>query len=225
MKDMRIPRSVLPAPIVAAFLGTLAMPVVACAYSITSFELNEPVALKLRDGRQVTGRYRGAVGAAKDSTAYPERYEDWRGASGPQSAPALGESLVVTRESAGSWRGAFGGFAGRAMLLGTPDSGVYQLVPLDKHVSVRRASEPIADSDWLAARKRWKSGPSMYVIAVQTDDASLAVPATMLAERAALPRPGSSVTRGVLVGLLIGTVLVSIAVAAALASSFSEPLL
>ena len=222
---MRTPRSLPPAAFLAALIGTLAMPAMACAYTITSFELNEPVALKLRDGRQVTGRYRGAAGSAQDSTAYPDRYEIWRGALGAQSAPTLGESLVVTRKSAGPWRGAFHGFAGCALLLGTSDSCVFLLVPLDKHVAVRRASEPVADSDWLAARKRWKSGPSMYVIAVQSDDASLAVPATMIAERAAVPRPRSSVAKGVLLGVLVGVVLASIAAAAAMASSFSEPLL
>jgi hypothetical protein len=220
---MRTSRSFLPGAILTALIGVLAIPCLGGTYAVTSFDRNEPVALKLRDGRQVTGRYRGVVGSARDSLAYPDRYENWRGESGPQFAPTLGESLVVTRKPAGTWRGAFHGFAGSALLLGTPDSCVFLLVPLDKHVAVRRAAEPIANPDWLTARKRWKSGPSMYVIAVQTDDASLAVPATMIVEKAALPRPRSQVVRGVLLAALVSVVLVSVAAAAAKASSFSDP--
>jgi hypothetical protein len=206
-------------------IEALLLPRVAGAYSITSYELNEPVALKLRDGRQVTGRYRGAVGAARDSMPYADRYETWRGELGPRSAPALGESLVVTRKSVESGRGAFRGFAGNALLLGTSDSCVFLVVPLDKHVAVRRAAEPVADSDWRAARKHWKSGPTLLVVALQTDDAALAVPATMVAERVALPRPRSTATRGVLLAVILGAVLVSVALGTALASSFSEALL
>src|SRR5206468_1819267 len=88
-------------------------------------------------------------GSPDDTTAYPNRYQKWRDAFGPQSAPALGESLIVTRRSAEPVRGTFRGFADRWLLFATADSCVFLMLRLDKHVSVRRAADPAMDSDWI----------------------------------------------------------------------------
>jgi hypothetical protein len=165
------------------------------------------------------------LGSPKDSIAFGERYEGWRGALGPQSSPALGETLVVVRRSAKPLRGTFRGFAGNALLLGTPDSCVHLLVPLDKHVEVRRVGDPAMDSDWIAARRQWKHAPSPYAFVLKTSDgAAVAVPATMVADRHSKPLSGGEVARNAVLGVVVIGALLFLAGLAAFSSSFSQPM-
>jgi len=161
-------RLFMPFVVTVVLIGAVAAPPAACA-SITAPDWNEPIVLKLKDGRQLSGRYHGDVGFP-ENVDYAERYEAWLDTFGPQAAPALGESLVVARPGAPPIRGPFRGFAEGGLLLGTADSCLDLVVPLGNHVEVRRAAEEAPDSDWLAARKLWNSAPSAYAIVLQTTD-------------------------------------------------------
>jgi len=222
---MRSPWTTLPLAILTALIGALATTPAARASSITSFDKDEASLLTLRDGREVAGRYQKMLGSPKDSIAYAERYEGWRGMLGPQSAPALGETLVVVRRSAEPLRGTFRGFAGSALLLGTPDSCVHLLVPLDKHVVVRRAGDPDMDSDWIAARRLWRRAPSPYAFILKTSDgAAVVVPATTVAQRHLRPLTGGEVARNAVLGVVVFGALLCLAGMAAMAASFSQPM-
>lgn len=226
---MRSPRTTLPiailTAILAAMIGALSATPAARAASITTFEKDEASLLRLRDGRIVAGRFRTMLGSPKDSIGYSERYEGWRAMLGPRSAPALGETLVVSRRSA-ELRGAFRGFAGNALLLGTEDSCVHLLVRLDKHTQVRRAGDPDMDPDWNAARNQWKRAPSPYAFELKTSDGATAVvPATMVAERHLKPLTGGEVVRNAVVGVVVIGSLLCLAWLAAMSESFSGPFL
>jgi len=167
-------------------MGTLMTSSTGRAYSLTSYEWDEPVTLKLAGGRRVEGRYRGTLGAAS-STSYAERYAAWLDEVGSTSAPALGETLVVQPGSGEPLRGAFGGFFGGELLLATEDSDSYLIVPISGN-DVRRADEPAMDSDWIAARELWRSAPTPYSYVVQTEQGTVAVPATAIGSSAARGR-------------------------------------
>ena len=201
-----------------ALLGTLSTAATTHAYSLTSFEWDEPIALKLVDGRSLEGRYRGSLGSTPSAIAFAERYETWRHGLGATSAPALGESLLVTRGGGAPVRGVFCGFAQAALLLGSADSCVQLVVQVDANTDVRRSDEPSMGSDWIAARELWKSAPAPSVLGLKTGKRTVAVPASMIASQSSRPSPGHSFTGGLLLGVLIG----AIAGAAAVASAYSH---
>ena len=212
-------RLCMPFVVTVVLIGGLAAPPAACA-SITAPDWNEPIVLKLKDGRQLSGRYHGDVGFP-ENVDYAERYEAWLVTFGPQAAPALGESLVVARPGAPPIRGAFRGFAEGRLLLGTADSCLDLVVPLGNHVEVRRAAEEAPDSDWLAARKLWNSAPSAYAIVLQTTDGiRVAIPRTVIAKLSTVHEGGGDVAAGLVMGVIIGALIGGALAAAGWASAF-----
>jgi hypothetical protein len=226
--------------LLAALAGLLSSPSLGHAYPITSFEPNAPTTLTLSDGRRIEGRYRGTLGSATGAP-YAERYAAWLDEVGPTSAPALGETLLVTRASGELLRGVFRGFADGDLLLATGDNS-FLLVETLHGNNVRRTDEPSMNSDWIAAHKQWKSAPAPYADIVQTDDAMLAVLGASIAMSSATPDggftrkggsdgggSGGAVAAGVILGVLIGGLLayavVGAAVGAAFASAFSHLLI
>jgi hypothetical protein len=218
------------AALLAALAGLLSSPSLGHAYPITSFEPDAPITVTLSDGRRIEGHYRGTLGSAP-GTPYAERYAAWLDEVGPTSAPALGETLLVTRASGELLRGVFRGFADGDPLLATGDSCSLLVVSLHGN-NVRRTDEPSMNSDWIAAHKQWKSAPAPYTYIVQTDDATLAVPATAIASSTPTPDccasrssgggSGGVVVAGVLLGLLVGGLVAYAAIGAAFASAFSH---
>ena len=207
-----------------AFLGTLSAPATTHAYSLTTWAWNEPITLKLVDGREIEGRYRGVSGRTSDPSTYVKRYAKWRAKIGADAAPALGDTLLVTRASGELVRGAFRGLADKALLLGSGDSCLYLVLPLKEITEVRPAGERGDGAPGFAAYRRWKSAPSVYAVAIQTEGNAFAVPVTQVASREMLPRAGANSTTTVVVGVLVAVVLVAGAAAAAMASSFSQPM-
>ena len=201
----RVLRSVAQA-VWVALLGTLSASTTTHAYSLTSFEWNEPITLKLVDGRSLEGSYRGSPGSTPSAIAFEERYETWRQGLGATAAPALGESLLVTRGGGAPMRGGFRGFAERALLLATADSCTFLVVPMDGKTDVRRIGEPSMDSDWIAARELWKSAPAPSVLLLKTGKRTVAVPASMIASQSSRPSPSHSFAGGLLVGVLLGAI-------------------
>jgi hypothetical protein len=189
-----------------ALLGTLSASTTTHAYSLTSFEWNEAITLKLVDGRSLEGNYRGSLGSTPSAIAFEERYETWRQGLGATSAPALGESLLVTRGGGAPVRGGFRGFAESALLLGTADSCTFLVVPLDGKTDVRRIDEPSMGSDWIAARELWKSAPAPSVLVLKAGKRTVAVPTSMIASQSSRPSPGHGFTGGLLVGVLLGAI-------------------
>jgi hypothetical protein len=210
--------------IMLAVPGTLS-PAATHAYSLTSWSWNEPITLKLVDGRQVEGRYRGVSGRASNPDTYGERYATWRAKHARDAAPALGDTLLVTGASGEPLRGAFRGFADHALLIGTEDSCLYLVLPLKEVTAVRLVGASDEDAKELAAHQRWKSAPSVYAVSLQTDSNAFAVPLTMVASREMLPRPGGNRTMTVAVGVLVVVVLAAGAALAVVASSFSQPMI
>ena len=200
-----------------ALLGTLSASTTTHAYSLTSFEWNEPITLKLVDGRSLEGNYRGSPGSTPSAIAFEERYETWRRGLGATSAPALGESLLVTRGGGTPVLGAFRGFAEGALLLGTADSCCQLVVQVDAKTDVRRSDEPGTGSDWMAARELWKSAPAPNVLVLQAGKRTVAVPASMIASQSSRPSPSHSFAGGLLVGVLLGAIAMAGACASALA--------
>src|SRR5207344_757701 len=103
---------------------------------------NGVVTLRLADGRAIGGRYRGMLGWPSDPATYADRYESWRQQIGADAAPALGETLRVTCKTGVPVSGPFRGLAGPALLLGTEDSCVHLVVPLEQVQEAYRALEP-----------------------------------------------------------------------------------
>jgi len=227
-------------------MGTLMTSSTGRANSLTSYEWDEPVTLKLASGRRVEGRYRGTLGAAS-STSYAERYAAWLDEVGSTSAPALGETLVVRPGSGEPLRGAFGGFFGGELLLATEDSDSYLIVPISGN-DVRRTDEPAMDSDWIAARELWRSAPTPYSYVIQTEQGTVAVPATAIGSSAAKKTSvgseghggisggassgggsggggGGAVVAGVLVGALVAGLVAYVVAGAVVASVFSHLLI
>jgi hypothetical protein len=204
-------------------IAALSAPTGAQAYSLTRWSWNEAVTLKLVDGRAIEGRYRGVFGRTSDPATYASRYGTWRAALGAVAPPALGETLLVTRAPGESVRGPLRGFADRALLLGTDDSCICIVMPLDKHAQVRRVG--VADAAGPAEHRRWKSAPSLYAVSLQVDGASMAVPVSMIASRSMLPAANSNPGATALVGVLVVVVLVTGAAIAAAASAFDHPLI
>jgi hypothetical protein len=213
------------------FLAVIAVAALAAApahaRSITALDKDEPSTLELKDGRRVVGRYRSMLGSPRESADYAGRYEAWRTRLGAEPAPALGESLIVFRGSAEPARGTFRGFADRAILLGTADSCVHLVVPLDKHVAVRRTVAASTEPDWLATRGRWKSAPSLYAFALRSDEGTtFAVPTTLVAQRHKLPPTTGQRLGGLLLGAVVFTTLICLAGMTAMAASFNnQPLI
>lgn len=208
----------------AAMVGTLSAPTQALAYSLTTWSWNEPVKLQLVDGREIEGRFHGLMGRTSDPDTYVARYAKWRAKHGASAAPALGDRLVVTRASGEPVAGALRGFADNALLLNTEDSARCLVLPLKEITEVRHDGGHGQDATAFANPKRWKSAPSLYSVALESEGGEIAVPVTMVASRDMLPRPANKAT-SVAVGLLVGVVLVTTAAAAALASSFNQPML
>lgn len=204
--------------------GVVALAATATARaSITAFDWNEAVVLRLSDARTIEGRFHGELGTPKDTMAYAPRYERWRESIGWQWAPALGESLIVTHGPGAPARGAFRGFANGMLLLGTPDSCVHLVVRLGGNVEVRRTADPAMDSDWLAARPLWKRAPSLHAIELSTEGERIAVPTSVIVKSSQKPDAGSSMAGGILLGLVVGVVLAGLAAPAAWAAVYSQP--
>jgi hypothetical protein len=205
-------------------MGTLSAPATTQAYSLTTWSWNEPVKLQLVDGREIEGRFRGVLGRTSDPGTHVARYAKWRSKLGASAAPALGDTLLVTRASGEPVRGALRGFADKVLLLGTEDSCRCLVLPLNELTEVRLDGGHGQDARAFANLKRWKSAPSLYSVALESEGGEIAVPVTMVASREMLPRPGNRTT-SVTVGLLVCAVLVVTAAAAAVASSFMQPML
>src|SRR5262249_33961362 len=171
----------LPSTAVALCLAMLALPSGALGYSLTSPEWGDPVVLRLAGGPAIEGGFHGTLGSPSDAGPYSERYASWRSELGAAAAPALRDSLIVFRASGGLRRGRFGGFAGGALLLGTADSCALLFVPLKDIPAVRLADYAPADSIWTDVRERWGSAPSRYVLVLQQDFETVAVPEAEIA--------------------------------------------
>jgi hypothetical protein len=207
----------------AAMLGTLSVPGTTSAYSLTSWSWNEPIKLKLTDGREIEGRFRGVLGRTSDPGSYADQYAKWRAERGADAVPALGDTLVVTRATGEPVRGPLRGFADKRLLLGTGDSCLGLTLPLKGITEVRLAGEP-AVAPPFAAHQGWKSAPSLYSVTIETEGGAFAVPVSMVASREMLPAARASNTTTLVVGVLVGVVLLAGAAAAAMASSFSQPM-
>jgi hypothetical protein len=199
----------LPPAVLSAFLGTIVLPAnaraydsiaepaSARAYAYTPHVWGECVTLRLTDGRTLAGSWRGPLGSPFAPTDYASRYETWRGPWGSFTAPALGESLWVTRKTDEPVSGEFKGFAGGALLLATPDSCAHLMVKLDEVADVRRASDPATEAEWAAAREHWTDAPSLDGIALQSGQTTLAIPvAAIAADGASPPAVGGSAAGG-----------------------------
>src|SRR5262245_22876956 len=121
----------LPPALLAAFLGAIVTPADARAYACSPHELGDYVTLGLKDGRVLAGAWRGPLGSLYHNTDYAKRYEAWRGPWGSFSAPALDDSVTVTRKSGEPVTGEFQGFAGGAVLIATGDRFMYRMLKLD----------------------------------------------------------------------------------------------
>jgi small nuclear ribonucleoprotein (snRNP)-like protein len=115
-------RSWLPLAVLAVCIGLFVTPPPARAQSISGYDWNDPVTLKLRDGRKLEGHYRGVLGAPDSDTPYADRYAAWRSDMDPAMSPVLGETLDVALKSGDTMSGTFHGFADAAVLLGSADS-------------------------------------------------------------------------------------------------------
>ena len=220
---MRVARRLLTSAALAVLGGALCTPTAARAYSLSTWSWNESVTLTLSDGRSIEGRYRGVFGRSLDPATYTDRYEAWRAKLGTAAPPALGETLFVARETGGQVSGALRGFANHSLLLGTDDSCVCIVVPLDKGTMLRLGDG--AEARGTTAHRRWKSAPSLYVVALRVDDTSVAVPVSMITSRSMIPPAGSNPSVTALVGVLVAAVLLTGAALAAMASSFNHPMI
>jgi len=99
----------------AAMLGTLSAPGTTLAYSLTTWSWNEPITLKLVDGRQLEGRYRGVSGRVSDADSYADLYAKWRAEHGADAVPALGDTLLVTPAAGEPLRGPLRGFTNKRL--------------------------------------------------------------------------------------------------------------
>ena len=201
----------LPPAVLAAFVGVIAAPAGAHAQSITSaYGWDDCITLRLHDGRVLGGRWRGTFGSLEHPADYDCRYEKWRGPWGSYTGPALGESLLVSRSEDQPVSGAFRGFCGRSLLIGTADSCAHLVVTLNQVTDVRRSSDPATEPEWTAARERWTTAPSLDAIVIQSGPATLAVPAAMVASDAPKPSNGASPGGGTAALVVLGVVAVSI---------------
>ena len=212
-------------PALLALAGLLSSACVARAYSLTTWSWNEPITLKLTDGRDVAGRYQGVFGRTSDPGTYVARYAAWRAKLGSGATPALGETLLVTRASGDPVGGALRGFADDALMLGTEDSCKSLVVPLDELTGVRPARERGPEPTRFAPPRRWKSAPSLYAVGLEIDGTLVAVPVSMVASRAMLPRAGSNPTATAITGVLVAAILLTGAAVAAAASAFNQPMI
>jgi hypothetical protein len=204
----------LPPAVLSAFVGALVMPANARAYAYTPHVRGECVTIRLTDGRALSGTWRGPLGSPFQATDYASRYETWRGPWGSYTAPALGESLLVTRRSGEPLTGEFKGFVGRALLLATPDSCAHTMVMLDSIEDVRRSSDPATEAEWSAARERWTGAPSLDGVALQSGETTLAIPTAVIAADGASPPPGDGSGGG---GSGAGVVILGVLAAGAVA--------
>jgi hypothetical protein len=209
----------------AATIGVLTSPSVGRAYSLTTWSWNEPVTLKLVDGRSIEGRYRGVSGRTSNPDTYTERYAKWRHKLGSVAAPALGETLLVTRAAGEPVRGSFRGFGDHALLLGTADSCLCLLLPLDQLTEVRLTSASGPDAAAFTARRHWKSAPALYAVALEGEGTSFAVPVAMVASREMLPRAGANTSGTLVAGVLVTAALLLGAAITAMNSAFSQPMI
>jgi hypothetical protein len=205
--------------VLAAVIAALVAPVPGRAYSLTSFEWNERVTLKLVDGRRLEGNFRGVLGPPAETSDYETRYSAWREELGSTSAPMLGETLLVTRGKDASVRGAFRGLADGALLLGLRDSCVLLVLPVNPGTDIRRVDEPSMDSSWIAARPLWKRAPAPRALVLRNEDGTIAVPESKIATRKSVHDAGSALAGGVLLGVVIGGIAAVAALGAALSHS------
>ena len=203
----------------------LSAPSLAHAYSLTTWSWNEPITLKLTDGREIQGRYRGVFGRMSNPDTYPARYAQWRSNLGSAAVPALGETLLVKRAPGDPVRGALHGFADDALMLGIADSSICLVLPLNRITGVRSALERTAAPAAFAPLSRWKSAPSAYAVELEVDGTLIAVPVSLIESRAMLPRAGANQTATLITGVLVVAFLLTGAAIAAAASAFSQPMI
>jgi hypothetical protein len=222
---MRITRKRLSPVVLALIAGVLSAPYLAHAYSLTTWSWNEPIALKLTDGREIHGRYRGVFGRTSNPDTYPARYAEWRTNLGSAAVPALGETLLVKRAAGDPVRGALQGFAEDALMLGVADSCICLVLPLKEITGVEPALERGTEPAAFAPLRRWKSAPSAYAVGLEVGGTLIAVPVSMVESRAMLPRGGANQTATVITGVLVVAFLLAGAAIAAAASAVSHPLI
>jgi hypothetical protein len=218
-------RNWLPLAVLAVCIGSFATPEPARAQTISGYDWNDPVTLRLRDGRKLDGRYRGVLGAPDSDTPYADRYAAWRSDMAPATSPALGEMLDVALKSGDTVSGTFHGFADTAVLLGTADSCILVVLPFKQIRDLRREHGTQDDPGWSAAKKRWKSAPSLCVIAVQSEGLTQGVPVSMVVGQAPKHASrGDHVARAAL-AVVVGAAILGLAMTAAVASTFSHALI
>jgi len=222
---MRITRKRLSPVVLAVIAGVFSVPSPAHAYSLTTWSWNEPITLKLTDGREIQGRYRGVFGRTSNPDTYPARYAAWRAKLGLATTPALGETLLVKGPSGDPIRGALRGFADDALMLGTGDSCICLVLPLNELAGVEPARERSPDRSAFGSPRRWKSAPSLYAVGLEVDETRVAVPVSVVESRAMLPRAGTNPTATVITGVLVFAVLLAGMAVAAAASAFSQPMI
>jgi hypothetical protein len=211
----------LPPAVLSVLLGSIVMPAQARAYPTTPHTWGQCVTLRLTDGRMVAGCWHGDLGSPYHPTDYAERYERWRGPWGSFTAPALGESLLVSRTTGAPVIGEFRGFAGRALLIATPDSCAHLMVMLDEVQDVRRAFDPATEAEWSAAREHWSDAPSLDGVALQSGPTMLAIPAAAIAGDCAQPvASGGSAAGAIMLGVLAAGVVAYLVSGAVVASAF-----
>jgi hypothetical protein len=222
---MRITRRRLSPVVLAVIAGVLSAPSLAHAYSLTTWSWNERITLKLTDGREIQGRYRGVFGRTSNPGTYPARYAEWRSNLGSSAVPALGETLLVKRGASDPVRGALRGFAEDALMLGIADSCICLVLPLNEITGVKPALERRAEPAAFAHLRRWKSAPSAYAVGLEVDGTLIAVPVSVVESRVMLPRAGANRTATVITGALVVAFLLTGAAIAAAASAFSQPMI
>ena len=222
---MRITRKRLSPLVLAVIAGVLSAPSLAHAYSLTTWSWNEPITLKLTDGREIQGRYRGVFGRASNPDTYPARYAAWRSNLGSAAVPALGETLLVKRATGDPVRGALQGFAEDALMLGIADSCIGLVLPLNEITGVKPALERGAEPAAFAPLRRWKSAPSAYAVGLEVDGTLIAVPVSVVESRAMLPRAGANRTATVITGVIVVAFLLTGAAVAAVASALMQPMI
>lgn len=222
---MRITRRRLTPIVLAGIVYAFSVPFEARAYSLTTWSWNEPITVKLTDGRDIEGRYRGVFGRTSDPKTYVHRYTAWRAKLGSFATPALGETLLVSRASGDPVSGALTGFADDALMLGTGDSSLCLVLPLEELAGVKPARERSPEPARFPSPRHWKSAPSLYSVGLEIDGGLFAVPVTMVAPTPMLPRTASNPTATLITGVLVTAVLLTAMAVTAAASALNQPMI
>jgi len=211
------------AAILVCALAALASPTPARA-SLSAPDWGEPVTLRFACGGKVEGRYRGLLGTVA-AEHYAGRYDAWRTGLGLAAAPALGDSVLVFLRATAPARGVCRGFVNDALLLGRADSCTSLVLPLSAIDAVMRVDASAPDSSWTDVGERWKHAPSLFVVALQVGDTTLAAPPASIAATVRHDDAGHELAGGLILGVLVGGLLATGLVAAAFASALSHAMI